>query len=198
MHHSYMKWVVPCTLGELFERFEFLSVLQNGSKREQRGKDDLKGDLHGVGCTSMGRKKGSWLTWTKVLQRCVETPAWMKSRIDSKPIMLIILHLKKSPYFIQGHTHPIHSYQLAKCPLVVYTVTENSRKVVIINTEMLNRNKDVLGDYDFSRSDKFYLLRIPTYVVEDGVVLYEMHLKDLTNNEAYVCKYRFKELKTVH
>jgi pullulanase/glycogen debranching enzyme len=63
---------------------------------------------------------------------------------------------------------------------------------------MFVRKKDVLGDYDFSRSDKFYLLRIPTYAIEEGVVLYEMHLKDLTNNETYVCKYRFKDLKAVH
>jgi hypothetical protein len=105
---------------------------------------------------------------------------------------------QKSSYSIQGQTHPIQSYQLGKLALVVSAVTESLGKVVIINTEMLNRNKDVLGDYDFSRSDKFYLLRIPTYVVEDGVVLYEMHLKDLTNNEVYVCKYRFKELKAVH
>lgn len=47
---------------------------------------------------------------------------------------------------------------------------------------MLRWKKDVLGDYDFSRSDKFYLLRIPTFVIDKGVVLYEMHLKDLTNN----------------
>lgn len=57
---------------------------------------------------------------------------------------------------------------------------------------MIGGKKDVLGDYDFSRSDKFYVLKIPTYCIEDAVVLYEMHLKDLTNNELYVCKYRFK------
>jgi hypothetical protein len=63
---------------------------------------------------------------------------------------------------------------------------------------MMGVKKDVLGDYDFSRSDKFYILKIPTYSIEDAVVLYEMHLKDLTNNEIYICKYRFKELKQVH
>jgi hypothetical protein len=58
--------------------------------------------------------------------------------------------------------------------------------------------KDVLGDYDFSRTDKFYLLKIPTYSIEGGVVFYEMFLKDLTNCETYSCKYRFKDLKAVH
>lgn len=46
---------------------------------------------------------------------------------------------------------------------------------------MQGKKKDVLGDYDFSRTDKFYLLKIPTYSIEAGVVFYEMHLKDLTN-----------------
>lgn len=31
---------------------------------------------------------------------------------------------------------------------------------------------DVLGDFDFSRSDKLYVLRIPRYVMEEGVVFY--------------------------
>ncbi len=70
--------------------------------------------------------------------------------------------------------------------------------IVIVKYLLMLGKKDVLGDYDFSRSDKFYLLRIPTYVMEDGVVLYEMHLKDLTNNDTYHCRYRFKELKAVH
>jgi hypothetical protein len=41
------------------------------------------------------------------------------------------------------------------------------------------QSKDVLGDYDFSRTDKFYLLKIPTYSIEGGTVYYEMFLKDL-------------------
>ena len=32
--------------------------------------------------------------------------------------------------------------------------------------------KDVLGDYDFTYSDKFFTLKIPTYEVENGVVYY--------------------------
>jgi len=32
----------------------------------------------------------------------------------------------------------------------------------------------------------------------DGVVLYEIVLKDLITNEVHVCRYRFKELKAIH
>lgn len=63
---------------------------------------------------------------------------------------------------------------------------------------MIVEKKDFLGDYDFSRADKFYTLKIPTYSIEEGVVFYQMNLKDLTNCEIYVCQYRFKDLKAVH
>lgn len=64
---------------------------------------------------------------------------------------------------------------------------------------MLGGNKkDVLGDFDFSRTDKFFHLRVPAYFIENGVVFYEMNLKDLTNGDVYICNYRFKELKNLH
>lgn len=37
---------------------------------------------------------------------------------------------------------------------------------------MIVEKKDFLGDYDFSRADKFYTLKIPTYSIEEGVVFY--------------------------
>lgn len=61
-----------------------------------------------------------------------------------------------------------------------------------------NRKKDNSGDFDFSRADKFYSLRIPAYFIEESVVFYEIHLKDLTNCETYISRYRFKELKNVY
>ena len=61
-----------------------------------------------------------------------------------------------------------------------------------------NRKKDTSGDFDFSRADKFYSLRIPAYFIEESVVFYEIHLKDLTNCETYISRYRFKELKNVY
>ena len=60
------------------------------------------------------------------------------------------------------------------------------------------RTKDNLGDFDFSRADKFYSLRIPAYFISESVVFYEIHLKDLTNCETYITRYRFKELKNVY
>ena len=64
---------------------------------------------------------------------------------------------------------------------------------------MINDNKiDVLGDFDFSRTDKFFNLRVPSYIIDAGVVFYEMNLKDLTNGDIFVSKYRFKDLKNLH
>lgn len=57
---------------------------------------------------------------------------------------------------------------------------------------MLGPSKDVLGDYDFSRSDKFFTLKIPTYDIEDSVVYYYIELKDLTTRDIYSCQCRFK------
>ena len=63
---------------------------------------------------------------------------------------------------------------------------------------MQGDTKDVLGDYDFSRSDKFFSLKIPTYEVEDSVVYYYIELKDLTTMAVYSCQCRFRELKNLH
>jgi len=46
---------------------------------------------------------------------------------------------------------------------------------------MLAEKKDFLGDFDFSRTDKLFNFKIPSYKVNTGVVYYEIHLKDLTN-----------------
>jgi hypothetical protein len=75
---------------------------------------------------------------------------------------------------------------------------DNSTIITIYCKIMLpSKSKDILGDFDLSRTDKFYVLKIPTYSIENGVVLYEMVLKDLITGETYSCKYRFKELKAV-
>jgi hypothetical protein len=47
-------------------------------------------------------------------------------------------------------------------------------------------------EYDFTRNDKFYALSIPRYSNYDDVVLYEVHLKDLVNNNIYIHFFRFK------
>jgi hypothetical protein len=47
---------------------------------------------------------------------------------------------------------------------------------------MLAANKDILGDYDFSRSDKLFLLKVPASKIEDGVAYYEFNLRDLIHN----------------
>lgn len=62
----------------------------------------------------------------------------------------------------------------------------------------MKETKDFLGDYDFTRSDKFYQLKIPTYQIEEGVVFYEISLRDLVNNEVYLNRLRFKEMKNIH
>jgi len=59
-------------------------------------------------------------------------------------------------------------------------------------------NKDFLGNYDFSRTDKFFSLKIPLYHIEDGVVYYEINLKDLITSEVYICRCRFREIKSIH
>lgn len=61
-----------------------------------------------------------------------------------------------------------------------------------------SENKDFIGDYDLSRTDKRFCIKIPRYSMEDGVVLYEIVLKDLVNNEVFLCSYRFKELKAIN
>lgn len=63
---------------------------------------------------------------------------------------------------------------------------------------MKGDKKDVLGDFDFSRTDKFYNLKIPSYKIDAGVVFYEVSLKDLTNGEVFTCQYRFKDLKNLN
>jgi hypothetical protein len=61
-----------------------------------------------------------------------------------------------------------------------------------------DENKDFLGDYDLSRTDKYYSVKIPSYSMETGVVLYEIVLKDLITNDIFVSSYRYKELKTMN
>lgn len=51
--------------------------------------------------------------------------------------------------------------------------------------------KDVLGDYDFSRSDKLFALKVPAYKAENGTVFYEFMLKDLIHNETYKSEFRY-------
>ena len=55
-----------------------------------------------------------------------------------------------------------------------------------------------MGDFDFSRSDKLYHLRVPAYSCENGVIFYEFDLKDLIYNETYVTHFRYNELKNIH
>ena len=52
---------------------------------------------------------------------------------------------------------------------------------------MVGDKKDVLGDFDFSRTDKLFNLKVPSYKIDTGVVYYEMSLKDLTNGEVFTC-----------
>lgn len=63
---------------------------------------------------------------------------------------------------------------------------------------MIGTSKDILGDYDFSRSDKLFILKVPTFKIEDGVAYYEFNLRDLINNETYVSQFRYNELKNIH
>lgn len=62
----------------------------------------------------------------------------------------------------------------------------------------MDGEKDVFGDFDFSRSDKLYSLRIPTYSIENGTVFYQFHLRDLIYNETYISNFRYNELKNIH
>lgn len=59
-------------------------------------------------------------------------------------------------------------------------------------------NRDVLGDFDFTRSDKLYTLRVPASSVENGVVYYQFQLRDLIYNEVYTSLFRYNELKFIH
>ncbi len=59
-------------------------------------------------------------------------------------------------------------------------------------------NRDVLGDFDFTRSDKLYTLRVPSFSVENGVVYYQFQLRDLIYNEVYNSLFRYNELKFIH
>lgn len=54
--------------------------------------------------------------------------------------------------------------------------------IVIIVGDWMEEHKDYFGEYDFSRSDKLYSLKIPTYSIENGTVFYQFHLKDLIYN----------------
>lgn len=63
---------------------------------------------------------------------------------------------------------------------------------------MLGIDKDVLGDYDFSRSDKLFILKVPSYQLQDGVPYYEFNLRDLIHNDNYVSHFRYNELKNIH
>jgi hypothetical protein len=89
---------VPGVLRELLEHFELVSVSEDGDQCEDGGEYDFKGYLGVARDTSMGRKKGSWLTCTKVLHRCVEIAEWRKRTIESSPNMLIIYQALISPY----------------------------------------------------------------------------------------------------
>ena len=53
-------------------------------------------------------------------------------------------------------------------------------------------------EFDLTRNDKFYELRIPSYIHAKDCVYYEFHLKNLVKNKSYVKMYRFKELKEIH
>lgn len=63
---------------------------------------------------------------------------------------------------------------------------------------MLTRTRDVLGDYDFSRSDRLFVLTVPSFKMEDGVAYYEFNLKDLIHNETYTSHFRYNQLKNIH
>jgi len=63
---------------------------------------------------------------------------------------------------------------------------------------MNHRSVNKEEDYDFARNDKVYKLMIPTYINEDGLVLYEIQLKDLVHNKLYTTKIRFKVIKDMH
>lgn len=53
-------------------------------------------------------------------------------------------------------------------------------------------------EFDLTRNDRFFSLKIPYYIIEDDLVLYEIHLKDLVNNRTYVHTFRFNNLKTIN
>lgn len=59
-------------------------------------------------------------------------------------------------------------------------------------------NQDVLGDFDFTRSDKLYSLKVPSYSVEKGIVYYQFQLRDLIYNELYYSNFRYNELRDIH
>ena len=53
-------------------------------------------------------------------------------------------------------------------------------------------------EFDFTRNDKFYELTIPAYSHIGDSVYYEVHLKDLVQNQIFIHSFRFKELKEYH
>lgn len=59
-------------------------------------------------------------------------------------------------------------------------------------------DKDVLGDFDFSRSDHLWSLTVPLYSHEGTVVFYHFHLKNLVTGETYTSLFRYNELKDMH
>ena len=43
----------------------------------------------------------------------------------------------------------------------------------------MQASKDVLGDFNFSRADHLWALKIPSYSIEGATVFYNFQLKDL-------------------
>ena len=70
-------------------------------------------------------------------------------------------------------------------------------KVVIIFANWME-NPDIIGDFDLSRSDKRYLVKIPSYKMQDTTPYYEIHLKDLVQNTTFVSQYRYNTFKEWH
>jgi hypothetical protein len=85
--------VVPLSLPELLQGFEFFSLSEDGDVGEDDGDDDFDGNLSSGRLTSRGRAKGSWLAWKYLRQRRAENPEWTKRSMEMKPNMLILSNL---------------------------------------------------------------------------------------------------------
>lgn len=57
-------------------------------------------------------------------------------------------------------------------------------------------NKEM--DYDLTRNDKVYELKIPDYIQLKDVVFYNFELKDLLLNKKHCKLFRYSDLKEIH
>lgn len=53
-------------------------------------------------------------------------------------------------------------------------------------------------DYDLTRNDKVYELKIPDYVQLKDAVFYNFELKDLLHSKKHCKLFRYSDLKEIH